>query len=256
MKKKTANYLFYAFIASGTFALAYAYLFSSQLRCMLVPISSLEEVAPNIYVEEEMVDEQVSNFLFAVAEAEERLHTFFDPTYAQPVIIAGNSPTVMQTYGMQSSSPGMNHITPFGSYIVLGAEGLNVDVICHELVHAELLARLGWLKREQEIPAWFDEGLALLLDHRYKDTKKTWILLTDYGKKAPSLNELKEMSEFQKYTEISPFLSYVTASLEVDRWWKIVGKEGLSQMIEKLNEGHSFAKAYDAVEQNHIRVGK
>ena len=52
------------------------------------------------------------------------------------------------------------------SIVTLGPQGMNVDVAAHELVHAELAARMGVAKRTWVVPVWFDEGLAMQVDHR------------------------------------------------------------------------------------------
>ncbi|WP_332368176.1 hypothetical protein [Spirosoma telluris] len=49
---------------------------------------------------------------------------------------------------------------PWGaSYLILGPDGNNTDVIAHELCHDELFARLGWWRVKRQIPQWFNEGL-------------------------------------------------------------------------------------------------
>jgi len=56
------------------------------------------------------------------------------------------------------------------SYIVVSPEYLNVDILAHELTHAEVHARVftGRLWDWLSIPTWFDEGIALQNDYLEK----------------------------------------------------------------------------------------
>ena len=59
--------------------------------------------------------------------------------------------------------------TPFTSWIVVNEDGLNVDVIAHEIAHYNIYESLGyskWIKQKFEFPIWLDEGLACQLDNR------------------------------------------------------------------------------------------
>ena len=42
-------------------------------------------------------------------------------------------------------------------------------MIAHELCHDELFARLGWWRVKRQIPQWFNEGLALMVDYRFSN---------------------------------------------------------------------------------------
>ncbi len=217
----------------------------------MVSYSSLRQVEEQIYVDPDMDEIEVQLLLMNIERSKERLNLFFDTTTANPTIIAGHTKSIMEKYGANMKSPGMNHITMLGTFIVLGPGGLNRDVISHELVHSELVSRIGWFNREAEIPTWFDEGLALMLDYRYANSETLWLMLTANGKNAPPLPELANMQDFMRYTEESPFLSYVTASREVSRWWNIVGLKGFNEFTTLIKQGASFEEAYRAIEKKY-----
>ncbi|MBT33101.1 MAG: hypothetical protein CMO01_25865 [Thalassobius sp.] len=260
MKKLFKVAFFYSFIVITTISVAYGIFFINQIRCIMVSYSGtgLREVDNGIYVDPEMDDIEVQLLLLNIEQSRDRVSLFFDSITASPTIIAGPSKDIMKKYGANLRSPGMNHITFLGTYIVLGPGGLNRDVISHELVHSELVSRVGWVNRETKIPTWFDEGLALMLDYRYANSDAMWMMLTSNGKNAPELPELANMHDFMRYTEKSPFFSYVTSMREVSRWWNIVGLEGFNEFSELLKQGYSFEEAYQMTESRYTfpDVGK
>jgi aminopeptidase N len=60
----------------------------------------------------------------------------------------------------------MSRSTPLTQYIFIGPKGQNVDVIAHELMHAEMGVRVGYLADRHSLPIWFKEGFALQVDRR------------------------------------------------------------------------------------------
>ena len=258
MKKFFKVIFFYSFIVITTVSVAYSFFFINQIRCIMVSYSDLKEVEKGIYVDPAMDDIEIQLLLLNIEQSKERVALFFDTTTSNPTIIAGPTKGIMKKYGANLRSPGMNHITLLGTFIVLGPGGLNRDVISHELVHSELVSRVGWMNREAKIPTWFDEGLALMLDYRYANSDAMWMMLTSNGKNAPALPELANMNDFMRYTEKSPFFSYVTAMREVSRWWNIVGLEGFNNFSDLLKQGYSFERAYQSIEAKYTfpDVGK
>ncbi|GAB4334525.1 MAG: hypothetical protein OHK0038_11740 [Flammeovirgaceae bacterium] len=255
-KKNILKVSFFLLCLCLIVASLYAILFTQQVRCFFVQFSDLQRVDKNLYISRQLDGFQVIWFQENIKEAKNRLQQFFGEVKSNPIIIAGNDSTTIQRFGHPTINTGLMHSTPFGAYIVLGINGLNADVISHEYCHAELLARTNWWVRETQIPTWFDEGLALMLDYRFTgydaDSEMLWILLTKHGKIAPSLDELEKMSDFQYYTNINPLLSYYTSHREVRRWLKIVGIEGLEELCQKLKEGEDFHKVYKEIELEKI----
>jgi hypothetical protein len=249
MKKIWQKFFFYSGVLLFSFTLAYVLFFTNQVRCLLVAWSSdVELIAEGVYVEVGMSESEKALLLEDLELARERIAFFFGDCHSKPFVIAGHTSRVMAKYGANLKSPGMNHVTPVGSYIVLGPEGLNVDVISHEICHAELMERVGWANREFNIPTWFDEGLALMLDYRYANADAMWLMLTEDGKHAPALTELENMHDFMRYTRVSPYLSYVTAMREVARWWSVVGPEGFDAFVSLVKKGKDFQDAYAETE--------
>ena len=54
---------------------------------------------------------------------------------------------------------------PGKTCLLIGPEGTNVDVVAHEMVHADLAGLLGY-RRTLGVPAWIHEGIAMQVDWR------------------------------------------------------------------------------------------
>jgi hypothetical protein len=139
---------FRLFLGSCAFAIlavvmSYVALHPGFTRCLLVDWYPMDELAPRLYVNRGMSVPERTALGQAHAQARARVREFFGSLQSDPVIIAGNNLAVIQQFGNAKAQTGMTHLSPLGGYIVLEKRGLNVDVLAHEMVHAELLARLG-----------------------------------------------------------------------------------------------------------------
>lgn len=185
-----------------------------------------------------------------IAEAKARNMDFWGEFTATPVVIFCADMEEYAQFTNAPQAPAMVYMSWLGAYIVAQPDGANVDVIAHEYCHAQLQKKLGWWKKYTQIPAWFDEGLALQLDYRYPNSTqdnspenytKIWNNRTKHGKNAPKLKELVKISQFfnNKY---SPNIAYLTAGFYVSNWLEKVGKKGFLECMEKIKSGKDFDK--------------
>lgn len=107
-------------------------------------------------------------------------------------------------------------------------------MIAHELMHSELRKRL---KNKDKVPVWFDEGLATLVDYRYNSDK-----FISFDK----INELSSRDDFYEPSHVKE--NYEIAHSEINRWFGIVGKSGLVELIDGLNNGKEFKTIYKSIE--------
>ncbi len=227
-----------------------------------------------IYVNPQMSQEERSNLISLYQKSRLRIDSLFGSNEAKPSILVGTTNEVMQLFGdnfitNSEEKTGMTHLTPFGTYIILSPKGTNIDVLSHELCHAELVHRLGWQTRRQKIPIWFDEGLAMLIDKRfdywtvlqqdwrdlidlenhttnfdstnsvfYSSTKTDSLLVSSF-----SLKNLQTTEQF--FTKNSQ-IHYFLAQEEVSRWYKKKGQKGLLELIESLKE-NGFEESYQQI---------
>lgn len=132
------------------------------LKCSLVIISlySLAHLSWLQAATVAMASPNCSDELLSAAHSQ--LAEQYYSISSDPIIACLHEPTLGLTvnYGRTDFAFGLP------SVILIGPKGTNTDVIAHEWSHAELEERVGFLYRFLNIPTWFDEGLAMQVDHR------------------------------------------------------------------------------------------
>lgn len=241
---KFLKYFFYTVIA---LALLFAWLFPQFLRCFFVEYDNFQEIKPNIFVEESTTKKQQESLVEYVESAKKRLKIFWGSKKGQARIIFCKNSNTYQKYAKTTEGAGFSIGTPLGSWIILNQEGLNVDVIAHEMCHDELMTKLGWWKTKQEIPTWFDEGLALMLDYRFVSTQDSIQRYIDYRTElrylSPipiPLNELNTQKDFFGQGELFTKIAYFTSAVEVSRRISLKGKKEIFRIINKTEKDGKF----------------
>jgi hypothetical protein len=194
------------------------------------------------------------NLLFNLLSAsDQRLAGFWGDRQSKPAVIFCHTDELYKKYGSPSGSPANYFGTPLGTYVVISPQGLNVDVISHEMCHAELTHRVGWLTMTREIPQWFNEGIALMVDYRYPGNGmdnsyehylQRWQQSSLQGQIQVSLQDLETVESFYRSDVFWINLAYLRSGLEVSRWLERVEQKGLLQLMQSLQEGAHFEQAY------------
>lgn len=132
-------------------------------------------------------------------------------------------------------------------------------MIAHEWSHAEFSTRVGENFAANEIPRWFDEGLAVLVSNEPTHSEEIWQALKDEGISTPALNELesreKWLAAVKKYGDAATNKEQykvvdATAGHEVRCWYRKAGKAGLTQLIDEIRQGRPFTQAYQKAQGN------
>ena len=130
-------------------------------------------------------------------------------------------------------------------YISVSTEYLNVDVLAHELTHAELRERLSG-KAIRRIPTWFDEGIAVQNDYREQYGPEAWAEQTDNGKNIIFPEEMDTAAEFYSGTKEERRFRYLNAKHDVSEWLENHGLQGFMDLIDRLNGGENFSTVYSS----------
>ena len=125
--------------------------------------------------------------------------------------------------------------------VIIGPKGQNVDVVAHELMHAETKHRVGYWRRWIELPIWFDEGLAMQVDHRErynlpKDAKTSYV------------RKLHSVSEFSVPDRDLLTNHYASAKSEVALWVSKVGTDSVYIHLNSIKEGVPFEAVWLSTE--------
>ena len=208
--------------------------FTKNGYILTVPYRSyFEQIAENVYVNKDnaMSKDEILNLIH---EAENRDRDFYgELTYASDTTIILNDNEKIQPK-LGGGKDTLTYIFPKRhDYTCLSNEYFNLDIIAHEITHAELHARLTKEARSA-LPIWFDEGLATQNDYRERYSLESWIEKTDNGKNVPALEDIDEAREFH----------YIIAKHEVGLWMEAHHREGLVDLIDRLNKGEDFNNVY------------
>ena len=196
----------------------------------------------------------------SIKKARSRVAAFWGKPVGDATLILCSNPDEYQKYCHSSEGAGCSLGTPWGdSYIVLNPYGLNEDVISHEMCHNELFVRLGWWKTTTQIPQWFNEGLALMLDRRfvpeteplprYLSYKDEWLYLTHGAQEVLELDDLKSMKGFFGGNQRHVMLAYMTAGMEVSYWLMLTGPKNARVLLDAVAKGSDFAGAYERMKK-------
>ena len=238
----------------------YFFLYPQIFHCEIIGFSDFEKVNENTYASPDLDIKQRSHILKVIKKAEARIDSFWLGKKAAPKIILCGNQQEYEKYCQSTEGAGCSLGTPWGqSYVVLNGQGLNVDVISHEMSHVELLKRLGWWETTMEIPQWFNEGAALMLDQRfvsnpdsiarYFDYMDEWLYQTGGGQHILELKDIASVKGFFAGNSKHVMLAYMTSGLEVSFWLSFVGKEGIQQLLTEINNGKDFADSYFEIEK-------
>ena len=219
--------------------------FTSLGYRMSVPYrSSFEKVSDHIYANKNYSG-NIKEAIQLTEEALERDRAFFGElqcteTTKTIVIICDDDKLLSKLGGDHDTKTSFD---PKKNYISVSDEYLNIDIIAHELTHAELHTRLN-MNALKRIPTWFDEGLATQNDYREQYGLEAWIEQTDNGKNALPLEDMDTGSEFYAGTVEDRRFRYLNAKHEVGIWMDTHQQKGLLELFGKLKNGEDFDIAY------------
>lgn len=198
-------------------------------RSYLPKLYGIHQIDQNIFTDSTTDQDKIKNL---VKKARVNTQQFYGDLRSNPQFIICTTKRCKNQLGFKSRG-----IAYGFSYINIGPKGVNETILTHELLHAELHKRLGYIGLlKQTIPAWFNEGLATHLsndkrlskNHSAKDI--TWIKGAKYRKdwsKFASKNGWKR--------------AYGSAAQAVKKIEDEIGQKGIRTIISRVAEnGEDF----------------
>jgi hypothetical protein len=236
------------------FILGFLFIYPQIVRFYTINVwGDFNKHESGVYISKGASTKQVDSLFALLKSSGQRLSGFWGDKQSNPAIIFCHTDELYEKYGSLSGSPANYFGTPLGTYVVISPQGLNVDVISHEMCHAELTHRVGWLTMSREIPQWFNEGIALMVDYRYPDKGmdntyqnylSKWQRSSLEGQIKISLQDLESVESFYRGDAFWVNLAYMRSGLEVSGWLEKVNQQGLLRFTRALQKGASFEDAW------------
>ena len=247
--KVKKRYIILVAIAAVIFIAAiFCFQFTSLGYRMTVPYRNFIEIQNNVYVENGYSGnyDEINSIIDA---ATIRVSDFWGDIESSPIIIiSDNEKTIAKLGGDHDTSTAV--FFRAYSYISVSNEYLNIDILAHEMMHAELHARLYKGKLPQTlIPVWFDEGVATQCDYREQYSEEEWVIKTDNGSNVIDLDEIDTATEFYGGSIEDRRFRYLISRHELKVWIEKNGIDALIELVESVNVGQNFYELYDYQKQ-------
>jgi len=223
-------------------AFAHSLVFPHETRAILIDFSGYTREG-RLYYHPETPREKIDSLHALIALGSVRVEALYGKKTCNPKFIYCEREEDFLKYSMNATVPALAHLK-LGSYIVLGKEGIDLDIVAHEISHAELYERLGFFKR-MAVPAWFDEGLAMQVDLRSYYSEENLKIKTQNFQNLPDVKMMNDLRRFQSGSREDIMIHYMAAKYEVGKWYT---QEKLLQLIRDIQEGISFSEAYHKIE--------
>jgi hypothetical protein len=214
--------------------------FPERTRSILVDYSDFKKDG-RLYFSTNTSPTKIETVKSVIELASKRVASFWGQKTCNPKYVYCDSEEDFKKFGSPYPVPALTHIT-LGSYIVLSNQGVDLDIIAHEISHAEFYNRIGFYNWSFKIPRWFDEGLAMQNDHRDYYSEDTLKVRSHNYKNMPDVKKLKSGKQFNE--EGSPeqiMLNFMAAKHEVRNWYT---KQKLDKFVKDINSGKTFEEAF------------
>lgn len=247
MKKIKLRYIIAAITLIIMFIGIYYIQFTSLGYFSTIPVRGFTQVKDNIYLDSDF-NGNSSKVLSIIEEANQRVEAFWGDIKSEPRIIISDNATKLKKMGW-TGNPALTTTSVFfgaHSYVVISPNGLNIDVVAHELTHSELHSRIhkGKLLNKKRIPVWFDEGVAMQNDYRDIYNYDAWVSVSNDGKDITDFSELESYSQYYNPDSNIRRYNYIISKHEVSEWLKAHSINELISLIDAVNKGQSFNKLY------------
>ncbi len=146
------------------FSLFGAFFQRHALACEVLPVMGYQQINSKVFLSPDISSERTNDLSQLVDSAMQRITNVYGAPISEPWVLITSDARTSTKWGANETAS--THRMPWCSCIIVGPHGQNVDVIAHELLHAEIQHRVGLWRFLKEIPVWFDEGAALTVDYR------------------------------------------------------------------------------------------
>jgi hypothetical protein len=206
----------------------------------------MEQIAPRVYVKNDMAEEPRLKLLYAYELARPRVSEFYGGLATDPTVYGCESPECIRAFG--GFGDGFGVVWPKARAILLWPLVFGPGEVAHEWSHLELHARVAG-GAGRTVPAWFDEGLATVVGEIPRHSEAVYQRAVSSGYPIPPLSDLRTGAQwsaaFKKYPNPEGLnIVYATAGHEVRTWLERAGRQGLFTLIDRIKSGEDFGIVY------------
>ena len=231
MRKRTVVIACGSILCLGVGTLAVA--MPGVAACALLAAPSFAPLDDGTLVERQSAVQDRADISGLLAAARERIATTFGSLRATPLVAFVHSADAF--WPLQLNANASTTFVGSRACIIVGPKGRSVDVLAHELMHAELAERVGYWRRMMEIPTWFDEGIAMQVDFRQRYDLPAWRTA-----QTGDVRKLATASLFYQGDDVERAQHYAAAKYEVARWLSAAGAPSLYLRLESIRNGEAF----------------
>ena len=231
MRKRTVVIACGSILCLGVGTLAAA--MPEVAACALLAAPSFAPLDDGVLVERQSAAQDRADIPGLLFAARERIATAFGPLRATPLVAFVRSADAFWALPLNANAS--TSFVGSRACIIVGPRGRSVDVLAHELMHAELAERVGYWRRLTEIPTWFDEGIAMQVDFRPRYDLPAW-----RAAQTGDVRKLATASRFYRGNDDERAQHYAAAKCEVARWLSDAGAPSLYLRLERIRNGEAF----------------
>jgi len=215
--------------------------YSNTARSTMIRFSDFREIQPKLYVSPNIDPRQNQEIITLISDARSRITKRFGVPISAPTIIISEGQKEQKEFKLYGA-PGKLLIAPWGNYMILSNKLKSLDVAAHELVHAEIAERLGYLTRMRKMPTWLDEGIALQVDHRPRYLQLQNISQTEFNR----VISLSSPKLFWTQDPEQNIINYQRAKKAVeDTILPVIERKGLYRLLEEIKAGESIENFFE-----------
>jgi len=199
--------------------------------------SQFKQLTQHIYISPDMNDQETQQIQKLIEQSKAKVIAKYGDYQATPHFIVTSNKIQSDQFQL-GDVPATTYFLPWEAdgYIVLGVTTRDVNIIAHEMVHAEVADRLGGYSKRSLIPVWFDEGVALQVDEREQYMNLAGVISTQAMQDVQMLHTPKQFWTQNKAQNIKHYQAAKQITMQ------ILDKIDmpLFELLEKIKQGESF----------------
>jgi len=217
-----------------------AFTYSHVFWLAAIEDSSFIKLSENIFLDPALEELERQKALSAISEGQKRIRKVIGSYTASPVIVITGTTINAKKYGLGGFSA-KAYAAPWNQYVVVNYQIESIDLIAHELMHAQLREAVGYWVYQTGMPTWFDEGVAMQVDFRDRYEIDT---LSFPQEEIERVKTLISPSKFWTDSREEDVNNYLAAKAAVHQILAKRPDKSLNSMLLKMSEGHSFYEVF------------